>query len=60
MTIWKVHCIAECDDCGRQWQNYKNAQACAARHAKATGHRVVGEVGLAFEYGPPKQAERKK
>jgi hypothetical protein len=33
------------------FQNYKNAQALAAKHAKSTGHKVTGEVGLAFSYG---------
>ena len=49
--IGVVHCIAKCDDCGKEWMNYKNAQAVAARHAKAYGHTVRGEVGIVFEYG---------
>jgi hypothetical protein len=48
---WKVHCIAMCTVCGKEWSNYKNAQGCAAIHARSTGHKVTGEVGLAFEYG---------
>ena len=41
-----VHAIAECEDCEWSSQMYKNAQANAARHAKAKGHRVHVEVGL--------------
>jgi len=46
----KVHAIAVCQDCGAEWRCPTNTAACAAVHAKATGHRVTGEVGLAFEY----------
>ena len=49
-STWKVHAVARCDDCGKEFQNYKNAQALAAQHAKVYGHVVRGEVGLAFEY----------
>ena len=49
-TTWVVHAIAECTVCGVRYENYKNAQALAAKHAKQTGHVVTGEVGLAFEY----------
>lgn len=45
-----VHGIAECKDCGWSTTSYKNAQANAARHARARGHRVVGELGISFEY----------
>jgi hypothetical protein len=48
--IWKVHTIAECQDCGEKFENYKNGQALAAKHAKRYKHLVTGEVGLAFEY----------
>lgn len=54
MTTWKVHAFAECQDCGRIFDNWKNAQALAAKHAKHYGHTVRGDVGLAFEYGPGK------
>lgn len=47
---WKVHAIATCEDCGKEFQNYKNAQAIAAQHAKKYKHLVMGEVGLAFKY----------
>jgi len=49
-SIGVVHAIATCEDCGRTFDGYKNAQALAAQHAKVYGHRVFGEVGLAFTY----------
>jgi len=49
-STWKVHTIAKCDDCGKEWQSHTNGQALAALHAKTYGHVVHGEVGLAFEY----------
>ena len=45
-----VHGIAECQDCDWGTQSYKNAQAIAARHAKAHGHKVTGELGIYFSY----------
>jgi hypothetical protein len=45
-----VHAIAKCQDCGWEAGKYKNAQACAANHAKKYGHKVTGEVAYAFEY----------
>ncbi len=47
---WKVHTVATCRDCGKQFDNYKNGQANAAKHAKKYKHVVEGEVGLAFIY----------
>jgi len=47
---WKVHAIAQCNDCGKEFANYKNAQGLAAQHAKVYKHTVRGEVALAFEY----------
>ena len=47
-----VHAIAECETCGWRTDNYKNAQANAARHAKAHGHKVVVEVGTVGTYEP--------
>ncbi len=41
---------AICEDCGKEFDNYKNGQALAAKHAKEKHHRVTGEVGLAFVY----------
>lgn len=48
--VWKIHTVGECEDCGKKFQNYKNGQALAAKHAKHYRHRVRGEIGLAFDY----------
>lgn len=45
-----VHGLATCEDCGWHTDSYKNAQANAARHAKAYGHHVNGELGISFGY----------
>jgi len=45
-----VHGLAACDDCGWKTESYKNAQANAARHARAHCHRVHGEIGCAYTY----------
>lgn len=47
---WLVHIVATCEDCGKEFQNHKNGQALAAKHAKQHRHLVRGEIGLAFEY----------
>jgi hypothetical protein len=49
-STWKVHTIAKCKDCGKEFDDYINGQALAAQHAKKYGHLVTGEVGLAFKY----------
>ena len=49
-TTSVVHAIGTCTVCGKEFTNYKNAQALSAKHAKHTGHIVKGEIGLAFEY----------
>lgn len=48
--VWKVHTVGECEDCGKIFENYKNAQALSAKHAKDHKHLVRGEIGLAFVY----------
>jgi hypothetical protein len=60
-----VHAIVNCDDCGWKTYSYKNAQALAAIHARAHGHRVLGELAIAFHYdaradGPRISARKKK
>lgn len=45
-----VHGVAICDDCGWHTESYKNAQANAARHAKAHKHVVQVDLGIAGEY----------
>ena len=49
-TYSVVHGLATCETCGWHTEQYKNAQANAARHAKAHGHKVIGEIGIAFSY----------
>lgn len=39
-----------CEDCDWKTESYKNAQAIAKIHAKRYGHKVVGELGIAFGY----------
>jgi hypothetical protein len=45
-----VHAVVECEDCDWKTTSYKNAQALAKIHAKKYGHKVTGELGIAFEY----------
>ena len=45
-----VHGIAHCEDCDWETESYKNCRAIAAQHAKKHGHKVTGEVGIAFSY----------
>ena len=48
--IGVVHIFAECHDCGKMFENYKNGQAMAAKHAKNNKHKITGDIGLFFEY----------
>ena len=48
--IWVIGVIAECEDCGKEFQSYKNGQALAAKHAKNKKHKVRGEITLCFDY----------
>ncbi len=48
--IGVTHVSAICEDCGKSFDNYKNGQALAAKHAKHYKHKVTGEVTLSFEY----------
>lgn len=45
-----VHGVARCLDCEWRTESYKNAQAISAKHAKHHGHRVEGNLGIAFSY----------
>lgn len=47
---WVVHCIAECQDCKKEWEHYRTARALALRHAKKYKHRVHVEVGTTVIY----------
>jgi hypothetical protein len=40
----------ECEDCAWKTESYKNAQAIAKIHAKKHGHKVRGELTIAFGY----------
>ena len=42
--------IAECLDCSWHCENYKNAQAVAARHAEHHKHKVRVEVVMSGHY----------
>lgn len=53
--IGVVHAIFECQDCGKTFSYYKNAQALAAKHAKKYKHRVQGELGLSVLYDGKKE-----
>ncbi len=48
--IGVTHVFGECRDCGKRFENYKNGQAVAAKHAKDKGHLVTGDIGLSFRY----------
>lgn len=49
-SIGVIHCIAQCEDCGKEWSWYRNAQAVGAKHAKDKKHRVTGDIALGFVY----------
>ena len=49
-STWLVHVNAVCEDCGKEFGDYRNGQALAAKHAKDSKHHVHGEVGIAFDY----------
>ena len=49
-SIYKVHVVARCNDCDAVFEDYKNGQELAAKHAKSKKHCVTGEVGFAFVY----------
>lgn len=49
-SISVVHLLAECEDCDKVFEDYKNGQALAAKHAKDKKHKVNGDIGLAFIY----------
>lgn len=44
-----IHALFSCE-CGKDWQDYRNARSLAYAHAKRTGHKVRGEVGTAYHY----------
>ena len=44
--------MAICEDCDWKNENYKNALATGARHAKSTGHTVNCEQVVSVTYNP--------
>ncbi len=46
-----THCIATCQDCGAEFEDYRTAREEAHRHSKSKNHFVTGEVGYSFSYG---------
>lgn len=46
-----IGCIAHCTVC--EWQDifYRTARKNAYEHARRTGHKVIGEQTVMFEYG---------
>ena len=54
-----VHELFTCE-CGKDWQDYTNARRRAYAHAMQTGHKVRGEVGVAYHYHFPKSAPTSK
>ena len=50
-----IHAIVKCEDCGWETTSYKNALAIAKIHARKHGHRVCGELGIAFSYNGRKE-----
>lgn len=52
-----IHAVVKCEDCDWETSSYKNAQAIAKIHAKKYGHKVSGELGIAFGYNGRKEKE---
>jgi hypothetical protein len=44
--------MGECRNCGATFDNYKNALALSAKHAKRTGHTVTVEQCISVVYNP--------
>lgn len=55
-----ISCLAECMDCGKTFQNYNDARLRAKIHARVSGHKVTGEVAIAFSYDGRKKGAVKK
>lgn len=55
-----IHCVAECRNCDWRSENYKNAQACAARHAKAHKHKVTVDMGMCGCYDGTQEDDKNK
>ena len=48
-----------CEDCGKFWEDYPNFIKKVSSHARKTGHKIRGEVRIAYYYYPQyKQLKR--
>lgn len=47
-----VHAMGTCQDCGKEFNHYKNALALSAQHAMRTGHTVEVEQCIGVTYNP--------
>lgn len=50
----RIGCIADCTECDWTDHHYFTARESAKKHARETGHRVVGEETVLFVYGKTK------
>ena len=39
-----------CEDCGKFWEDYPNFIKKVSSHARKTGHKIRGEVRIAYYY----------
>ena len=49
-----VHGFGECHNCGATFDNYKNALALSAQHAKKYDHHVTCEQAISVSYNDPR------
>ena len=47
---FRTSALFECLECGKQWQDLKEARKQAYQHSKNTGHKVRGEIGTSYHY----------
>ncbi len=48
----QIHCMAYCQDCNWSDEDYVTAGGNGSSHARAFGHRVRVEKGMAYEVRP--------
>lgn len=60
MSYWysPIGIIVKCEDCSWESESYKNGQAIAKKHAVKHGHRVRGELTIAFGYDYRKKGSK--
>jgi len=49
-SSWVLGVCGECEDCGKTFEEQRNGQALAAKHAKHYKHKVTVEVTICSEY----------